>query len=175
MKTAEELRKSCPIFAYVKWTPKAIERFLTEVQSDARKELEQERDTLLREKVELEAKVLRCGEALVTATKTSLELAASEAKLRAALRSARDHRTEMGSSYSQWFHEVQSICDEALSTPTSDALKPLVECLTKSKEALEEYGRLVANGDFYFNCKCHMAGPAITQARQLLSIYAKQP
>lgn len=42
-----------------------------------------------------------------------------------------------------------------------EALKELDGIASKMQLALEEYGRLVANGDFYFTCKAHMSSPAI--------------
>lgn len=36
----------------------------------------------------------------------------------------------------------------------------LIKACELSRVALKEYDLLVANGDFYFNCKCHKSGPA---------------
>ena len=122
---------------------------IKQIEADARKELEQERDTLKRSNAELEQKVLRCGEALVTATQTSLELAASEAKLRTVLVrsgkcecewSCHNERGEImwgGQRLVSKCHNCKLV-EEALSTTPATAftehMKPWVEFVERVNE-----------------------------------------
>lgn len=59
---------------------------------------------------------------------------------------------------SRWCDECRGVDDDY------DQLRSEVEALKRacnlSRDALQEYDRLVANGDFYFNCKAHRSGPA---------------
>ncbi len=42
------------------------------------------------------------------------QLQAENQRLRAAIRKARNHQTEMGGSFNAWFHGIQTILGEAL-------------------------------------------------------------
>lgn len=48
--------------------------------------------------------------------------------------------------------------------------RELREACKLSQIALKEYDLLVANGDFYFNCKCHKSGPAQQAINKALAL-----
>lgn len=79
------------------------------------------------------------------------------------LREERDHlRNEnaaLHAAHNAKVFELQQL--RAKLNAAVEALRELNGIASKMQLALEEYGRLVANGDFYFTCKAHMASPAI--------------